>query len=84
MESIPSKGNTMGEVKPLRPFTWDGQNVWVGKRTWGGITKPTKRKNLCQGLTPTKRCIGTSTFKSYGKNLKTFKLHTWSKGAQSL
>lgn len=47
-------------------------------------TKLTKRKNLCQGLTPTKRWIGTSTFKSYGENLKTFKLHTWSKGAQSL
>lgn len=46
--------------------------------------KTHKKKNLCQGLTPTKCWIGTSTFKSYGKNLKTLKFHPWSKDAQSL
>jgi hypothetical protein len=37
IEGMPLEESTMGEIRLVKPFGWNGGNqVWVGKKAWNG------------------------------------------------
>jgi hypothetical protein len=84
MERMPPKRNTMGEVRPLRPYTWNGIQVWIEKRPQGGVKENSQEAKTCVRFLiqlNVDRDINFQKKRWKGENLKTFKFHIWSKGA---